>query len=287
MPEKIALGRYVFERLNQLGVNTVFGLPGDFNLALLDHIDEVDGVRWAGNANELNASYAADGYARVKGLACLITTFGVGELSAANGIAGSYAEHVPVIHIVGVPTVKATKDKLLLHHTLGDGRFDVYKKMFAQITERAVTIEDIRTAPRVFDEMFRTAYVTKRPVYIALPSNFIEEKVPADLLQDKIDLTLTPNDPQAEEEAVEEIEKMTAAAKNPIILVDACALRNEVQDLVAKLADETQFPIFATPMGKSGISEDHPRFGGIYVGVLSKPDVKEAVESADLYQERY
>lgn len=50
-----------------------------------------------GNSNELNASYAADAYSRIKGLGALITTFGVGELSAANGIAGAYAELAPVV----------------------------------------------------------------------------------------------------------------------------------------------------------------------------------------------
>lgn len=60
-------------------------------------------VCWVGCANELNAAYAADGYARVSGVGALLTTFGVGELSAINGIAGSYAEYVPVLHIVGAP----------------------------------------------------------------------------------------------------------------------------------------------------------------------------------------
>ncbi|KAJ4169199.1 Pyruvate decarboxylase 1 [Fusarium falciforme] len=93
---EITLGKYLFERLKQVNVNTIFGLPGDFNLSLLDKIYEVDGLRWAGNANELNAAYAADGYARIKGLSVLVTTFGVGELSALNGIAGSGYKSVPV-----------------------------------------------------------------------------------------------------------------------------------------------------------------------------------------------
>ncbi|OWB87021.1 magnesium ion binding protein [[Candida] boidinii] len=97
MSPQIPLGKYFFERMKQLDVNTIFGVPGDFNLALLDHIYEVEGMRWAGNANELNAAYAADGYSRIKGLSCLITTFGVGELSALNGVAGAFAEHVEII----------------------------------------------------------------------------------------------------------------------------------------------------------------------------------------------
>lgn len=117
----VTLGRFLFERLNQLQVQTIFGLPGDFNLSLLDKIYEVDGMKWAGNANELNAAYAADGYSRVKGLACLVTTFGVGELSALNGVAGLYAEHVGMLHVVGVPSILSQAKQLLLHHTLGNG----------------------------------------------------------------------------------------------------------------------------------------------------------------------
>jgi pyruvate decarboxylase len=69
-------------------------------------MDEVEdfGLHWVGNCNELNAGYAADGYARIKGLRALITTFGVSELSAINAIAGAYAELVPVVHIVGMPS---------------------------------------------------------------------------------------------------------------------------------------------------------------------------------------
>ena len=85
----ITLGRYLFERLHQVDVQTIFGLPGDFNLTLLDRIYEVPGMRWAGDTNELNAAYAADGYARIKGMSSIITTFGVRELSSLNGIARS------------------------------------------------------------------------------------------------------------------------------------------------------------------------------------------------------
>ena len=101
-------------------------------MALLDKIYEVEGMRWAGNANELNAGYAADGYARVNpnGLSALVSTFGVGELSLTNAIAGSYSEHVGVINLVGVPSSSAQAKQLLLHHTLGNGDFTVFHRMF-------------------------------------------------------------------------------------------------------------------------------------------------------------
>lgn len=279
---EITLGRYLFERLNQLRVQTIFGLPGDFNLSLLDKIYEVDGMRWAGNANELNAAYAADGYSRVKGLACLVTTFGVGELSALNGVGGSYAEHVGMLHVVGVPSISSQAKQLLLHHTLGNGDFTVFHRMSNNISQTTAFISDINSAPSEIDRCIREAYVHQRPVYIGLPANLVDLNVPVSLLNTPIDLSLKPNDPDAQTEVIETVLDLVAQAKNPVILVDACASRHDCRPEVAQLIDATNFPAFTTPMGKSGVNESHPRFGGVYVGTLSEPAVKEAVESADL-----
>lgn len=118
---KIPLGRYLWERIKQVGVSTIFGVPGDFNLELLDYIYDVPGLRWVGNSNELNGAYAADGYARIKGVpGVMVTTHGVGELSALNGIAGAASEQVKLIHVVG-QTRRAMQDKnMMIHHSIGD-----------------------------------------------------------------------------------------------------------------------------------------------------------------------
>jgi pyruvate decarboxylase len=279
---EITLGRYLFERLHQLDVNTIFGLPGDFNLSLLDKVYEVPNMKWAGNANELNAAYAADGYSRIKGLACLVTTFGVGELSALNGVGGAYAEHVGLLHVVGVPSIASQAKQLLLHHTLGNGDFTVFHRMSNNISQTTAFISDISSAPSEIDRCIREAWVNQRPVYVGLPANLVDLKVPASLLETPIDLSLKPNEPEAQEEVVENVLELVSKAKNPVILVDACASRHSCKKEVEQLVNATQFPVFTTPMGKSGINESHPRFGGVYVGTLSEPDVKEAVESADL-----
>ncbi|GMM56292.1 hypothetical protein DAKH74_029080 [Maudiozyma humilis] len=279
---QIELGRYLFERLKQVNVTTVFGLPGDFNLVLLDKLYEVEGMRWSGDTNELNAAYAADGYARVKGMAAMITTFGVGELSALNGIAGSYSEHVGVMHIVGCPSTLLQAKGLLLHHTLADGDFDVFHRMSANISCTTSMITDLASAPAEIDRCIRETFVQQRPTYLGFPSDYFEKTVPASLLQTPIDLSLKPNNKESEDEVIEEILKMVKAAKNPIIIADACSSRHQVKAETKKLVDVTNFPAFATPLGKAVIDETHPRFGGIYVGSLSRPDVKKAVESADL-----
>ncbi|CDK25465.1 unnamed protein product [Kuraishia capsulata CBS 1993] len=282
LPSEIPLGRFIFERLHQLGIDTIFGVPGDFNLALLDHVYEVEGLRWAGNANELNAAYAADGYSRIKGISCLVTTFGVGELSALNGIAGAYAEHVGLIHIVGVPSIAATQKQLLLHHTLGNGNFTVFREMSENISLTSTVLSDLATAPSELDRCFKAAVIHKRPVYIGIPTNFFEDGVASSLLDTPLDLAPKPNDEEAEDEVVDTILEMVGKSKNPVWLLDACCTRHDVKEEAKQLVDITQFPVFVTPMGKSSIEEDHPRFGGVYVGTLSNPDVKKAVESADL-----
>ncbi|CAI4921706.1 BEM_collapsed_G0021660.mRNA.1.CDS.1 [Saccharomyces cerevisiae] len=214
---EITLGKYLFERLKQVNVNTIFGLPGDFNLSLLDKIYEVDGLRWAGNANELNAAYAADGYARIKGLSVLVTTFGVGELSALNGIAGSYAEHVGVLHVVGVPSISAQAKQLLLHHTLGNGDFTVFHRMSANISETTSMITDIATAPSEIDRLIRTTFITQRPSYLGLPANLVDLKVPGSLLEKPIDLSLKPNDPEAEKEVIDTVLELIQNSKKTLL----------------------------------------------------------------------
>ncbi|KAF3224095.1 Pyruvate decarboxylase 1 [Orbilia oligospora] len=272
---------YLFKRLHQLGIRSVHGVPGDYNLVALDNLGDA-GLNWVGNCNELNAGYAADGYARIKGISALITTFGVGELSALAAVAGSYSERVPVVHIVGTPSTISQKQGALLHHTLGNGDFSVFANMSRNISSLLVNLNDPTTAARDIDRALRACYVSAQPIYIALPTDMVLRKIPADGLETPINMELPENDPEIERDVIENITKMVYAANNAIILVDACAIRHRVVDEVHDLIDKSQLPAFATPMSKGAIDETNPRFGGVYVGSVSRPDVKEAVECADL-----
>ena len=118
------------DRLHELGIEHIFGVPGDYNLAFLDDVVAHKNLKWIGNCNELNLCICDRWVPRIKGIAALITTFGVGELSAINGIAGSYAENVPVIKITGTPPTKVMENGAIVHHTLGDGKFDKLFNMY-------------------------------------------------------------------------------------------------------------------------------------------------------------
>jgi pyruvate decarboxylase len=173
--------------------------------------------------------YAADGYARVKGMAALVTTFGVGELSAANAIAGAYSEYVPIVHIVGYPSVVSQRDGALLHHTLGNGDFTVFQKIFGNISCAVSMLNDAHEAATLIDSAIRECYVQSRPVYISLPTDMALQKIEGARLKTPIDLSFKPNDPEAEDYVVDVVVKYLREAKNPVILLDACTIRHHVR----------------------------------------------------------
>ncbi|KAJ5541572.1 Pyruvate decarboxylase [Penicillium frequentans] len=277
----VDVAEYLFRRLHEVGIRAVHGVPGDYNLSALDYLPKC-GLDWVGNCNELNAGYAADGYARVKGISAVITTFGVGELSALNAIAGAYSEFVPVVHIVGQPTTQSQKDGMLLHHTLGNGDFDVFTKMSAGISCYVAKLNDPHDAATLIDSAIRECWIRSRPVYVTLPTNMVYAKVNGDRLKTPIDLSSPKNDPEKEDYVVDVVLKYLHAAKNPVILVDACAIRHRALEEVHDLVEASGLPTFVTPMGKGAVNESHKNFGGVYAGDGSNAGVREVVESSDL-----
>ncbi|KAG2145865.1 thiamine diphosphate-binding protein [Suillus clintonianus] len=283
--ELITISEYILKRLEQLNVTSIFGVPGDFNMPFLDFIEDHPTIKWIGNCNELNAAYAADGYARVKehSIGVVVTTFGVGELSAINGIAGAFSEMVPVLHIVGVPSTTQLKNKPMLHHTLGNGRFDAYTKAAEQITIAQAMIMNKTHAAAEIDRILTECITQARPVYLTLPMDLTTEKIPAKRL--KVELSRTPplNDADVENYVLDEIMELVDDAKQDIVvLVDACAVRHDMRQEVNDLLAKTQFPVYATPMGKTAVNEEHERYGGIYIGSITHPSIKERVENAKL-----
>ncbi|KAL6721018.1 hypothetical protein ACLMJK_000118 [Lecanora helva] len=277
----IDLAEYLFRRLHEVGVRGVHGVPGDFNLVALDYIPKV-GLSWVGNCNELNAGYAADGYARVKGISAVVTTFGVGELSLVNAIAGGYSEYVPIVHIVGTPSTLSQRDGQLLHHTLGNGNFEVFANMSRDISCATARLNDPHEAPALIDHAIRECWVQSRPVYITLPTDMVQKKVEGERLQTPIDLSFPLNDPEKEDYVVDVILKYLHAAKNPAILVDACAIRHRALEEVHELIVKSGLPTFVAPMGKGAVDETLPNYGGVYAGNGSNAGVAERIESADL-----
>lgn len=279
MATQITVGDYLLSRLTELGVEHVFGVPGDYNLGFLDQIVKYDGLKWVGTCNELNGSYASDGYARIKGLSALVTTFGVGELSAMNGIAGAYAEFVPVVSIVGLPSSSIRENKVLVHHSLGNGEFTVFSDMYQPITV-AHTILTADNAGAEIDRVLKACVLQRRPVYIGLPSDIsyhlIEPPVSA------LNLSYPSSNQDAIKDIVDRIQKLVENAKSPLVLVDIIAQSYHMKPFVLDFLKQTGLPFATLTMGKGFLNESHPQFIGVYCGDYGWEGVQDRVEQADL-----
>jgi indolepyruvate decarboxylase len=278
LTQRMTIGDFLLRRLEEAGIRHLFGVPGDYNLALLQQLHDNGTMEWVGNTGELTSSYAADGYARLNGLGALLVTNGVGALSALNGVAGAYAEHVPVICICGSIPLRSIDRGLGMHHTMADGNFDHFLRAYAPVTVAQARITP-RNAVIEIDRLILTAWREKLPVYMELPSDiaYLEVEVPAAPL----DLAEPPSDEERLRSCVAAIAERLSAAAAPAILVDADADRFGVAPELMELAQKLQAPVAVINAAKGVIDESFPHYVGIYAGKASEPLAQPAIENSD------
>lgn len=261
------VGAYLATRLHQLGVDHVFGLPGDFNLSLIDEMLTVDALTWVGTANELNGAYAADGYARIRrGIAAIVTTYGVGELSAINGIAGSFAEGVPVAHIVGMPSTAAQHEGRILHHTLGDGDFGHFVRASAEVTEASVVLRATDGAQQI-DEAILRALKTSRPVYIGVPADVAVAPAPTRPLARP--LSAGGSDPEQLAAFAQSLHDAIGQTADVTMLAGPLLHRRRLEPVIARIAAHPGVRIATQIASKALLDESHPAYAGVYAGALT------------------
>jgi indolepyruvate decarboxylase len=273
----ISVADYIIERLAAEGISHCFGVAGDYLFPICDAVDSSAKVKWIGCSNELNASYAADGYARVRGAAMLATTYGVGELSAINGVMGAKAKRSLVFHVVGMPSYQHQRVHKITHHTLGDGVFG----NFVQLSGAAACCHAIINPENCVVEMERVVAEARRnnqPAYIVVPSDYALAPVsPVDV---------KPIERRSNEDALqkamagiaERIKKATSVVAIPAFTILRLGLQKQAQQAIEALG----CPYATTLMEKCVIDESHPQFAGIYSGAASDPKTRQIVEGADL-----
>jgi indolepyruvate decarboxylase len=274
-PAPTTIGRYLVDRLHALGIGHVFGIPGDYVLSLYKLIDESP-IELVGVTREDCAGFAADAYARLRGLGCVCATYCAGGLSMCNSIAGAYAEKSPVIVLSGSPGLSERERNPLLHHKVKG--FETQFEVFEKITVASAVLDDPFTAFNEIDQVLDAAVRYKRPVYLEIPRDQVQAR---QMSPHRTPPGLPPSDPDTLREALDEASAMLTAAKRPMILADVEIHRFGLQDELIALAEHTGMPIATTILGKSVVSEGHPLFAGVYEGAMGRDEVTEFVESAD------
>ena len=268
---------YIVHRLAKEGIEHCFGVAGDYAFPLCDAVDRSPEIKWIGCANELNAAYAADGYARIRGASLLVTTYGVGELSALNGVMGAKAERSLIFHLVGMPSYQNQRLHKIAHHTLGDGVFG----NFVNISAQGACCHAVITPDNCMIEMERLiaeARYNNQPAYIVVPSDFALTPV---AWSDVKPIKLASNDASLQR-AVAAIQERMDSAKSIVALPAYTLARMGLQKEAQKLVEALGCPFATTAMEKGIIGEDHPQFAGMYAGALSDARTREIVEGAEL-----
>ena len=272
------VSEYVVNRLAKLGITDCFGVPGDYAFPLDNAIASNESIQWLGCSNELNAAYAADGYARIRGASMLCTTYAVGELSALNGVMGAKAERSAIFHLVGMSSMRHQHLRKAVHHTFGDGVF----QNFINISAQAACVSAILTPDNCVYEMERviaTAMANRQPAYIIVAEDlatrpitgpviepYSEPKSDADELKAAVDAALTK----------------IQAAKTGCILPAFTIPRYGLQAELTALVEASGLPFATTAMDKAALSESHPQYIGGYAGSFSPPNIFAAVEESDV-----
>ena len=268
---------YIVQRLAAEGINHCFGVAGDYAFPLCDAVDRSKEVKWIGCSNELNASYAADGYARIRGAAMLVTTYGVGELSALNGVMGAKAERSLIFHVVGMPSYQNQRLRKIAHHTLGDGVFG----NFINISAQAACCHAVINPDNCIIEMERLVAEARRnnqPAYIIVPSDYALSPVtPA-----KVEPLILKSNEASLKSAVEAVTERLRTAKSIVALPAFTIARLGLQEQARKTIEALGCPFATTSMEKCIIDESHPQFVGMYSGAASAEETRQVVEAADL-----
>lgn len=282
------IGNFLINRLYNYGIRHVFGVPGDFVLGFYQQLVQSNRMKVINTCDEQGAAFAADAYARIKGLGVVCVTYCVGGLKVVNATAQAFAEKSPLVVISGAPGINERIKNPLLHHKVRD--FDTQRRIYEHMTVDSTMIDDPRSAANDIDRVLSSAIKYKRPVYIELPRDMVSKIIP-DYQRENKDSSVKHSeglrvnqfelDTNAMQESLAEATTMINSSKQPVIIAGVEIHRFALQTKLLQLIDKTHIPVVSTVLSKSVISEDHPSYIGVYEGAMGHESVREYVESSD------
>lgn len=268
------LADYIFGRIEKTGVQHTFGIPGDFVLPLYA-AQTRSNLKTVVLTHEPSVGYAADAYARLRGLGVALVTYGAGGLNMVNPVGLAYAEESPLLVISGAPETRFRNDKPQLHHCVKN--FNTQHDVYVQVTEATSIVDNIKTAQVEIDRVFDTTLNSSRPGYIELPRDMVNQELELSAAK----LPELPAVNPALNVAVNEIANLLKAAKQPVLMVGVEVRRFGLKDKVIGFAEALNLPVVTSILGKATFPETHPNFIGNYFGQFGNPKVKEYVEGSD------
>ena len=281
MGTNYTVGQYLVERLTELGLEHLFSIAGDYSIEWINSYVEPSTIKVIEEVNELNAGYAADGYARLKGIGALCVTYSAGSLCATNPIAGAYVEKVPVVLINGTPSIAKTltfeQTGFSAHHFISGRETDL--QVFQYITAAAVRIDNPDLAPMLIDYALTQCITERRPVYIELLEDMVDLSCPSP--SGRLKPARTLSDPTNLRASVTMLTEALGKSSKPVVWVGVEIDRYGLQEKVTTLLQKLQIPYVTELMSKAVLTESDPLFRGVFDGQSSSAGVKDLIDASD------
>ncbi|WP_264529094.1 alpha-keto acid decarboxylase family protein [Flavobacterium sp. N502540] len=280
--KEFTVADYLLTRLKQLNVTEVFQIPGDYVKHFTQALEDFNGIKTIGTSNELDASYAADAYARTRGLGAVSLQYGVSTYSALNAIAGAYVERSPVVVISATPGADARQIgnmyNVLYHHSIGNLNAD--QEIFERVTVAAETLSSSVDAPEKIDNLIIAALTHQRPVYIACYKEVWGEPCPKPSNK-KLEPQIIKSEAAELENAVSQAWTQISQSKKPLIFAGVELLRHNLSKQLEELIKVSGMLYTTTSLGKTVLDEKGDKFIGTYSDQASIPEVIKIVEASD------
>lgn len=272
---------YLIARLKQCGLEHLFAVPGDYASPFLAALDATSGLTRVANINELGSGYAADGYARFRGIGAACVQYGVGTFSLLNCTAGSFVERLPVVVISASPNTKDRRlehrEQILFHHSTGDLRAD--QIVFQNVTVASEILRTAEDAPGQIDRAIVAMLTHRKPIYLEGLNDVWNKECGSPTG------TLAPapasSYPQSLEAALDAAWARIQAATLPVIWAGVEVRRFGLQDTLQKIVDASGLPFTTTSLGKTILDESHPQFIGTYAGPASPALTRAVMQETD------
>jgi indolepyruvate decarboxylase len=280
---QVTVAKYLQIRLEQLGLTHLFGIAGNYTAPFLNTLleDKDSKIQVINDTNEINAGHCADAYARLNGFAAVAVTYGVGAFTLLNSVAGSYVEHCPVLVINGAPTnsdqLKSVAQGFLASHMTGDMYSNI--NVYRNVTVAAEQVTGNTDAPYKIDSILDACILYGKPVYLEVFEDVWRMKchAPEERLTQKALKGCVENAHKAAKNVA-----ALAAGKKIIFWGGIEIQRYGLQKEFLELIEATDTEFVTSILGKSIVSEDHPKFKGVFNGNASPKDVKERFEKAQV-----
>jgi indolepyruvate decarboxylase len=274
-PTLVRVGDYLIERLLAHGVGHVFGVPGDFVLGFMKTF-EASPLKLITTCDEQGAGFAADAYARLRGMGAVCVTYGVGGLKVANTTGQAFAEESPVVVVSGAPSFSERQRHPLIHHKVRT--YDTQHQVFRHLTVASTVLHEPGDALREIDRVLDAIQRWKRPGYIELPRDVAESEAPR---ESRLQAPREASDPRTLAAALEEATEWIGRARQPVIVLGVELHRFGLLETAMRFVARSGIPTTVALLDKSAIDEDDPSFIGVYAGALGRREVQDYVEGSD------